>query len=159
MTLNSSILKQTPIERWHELSKKDKPLMVIFSSNPAIDKVRGELRKIPGCALVGGHPLSGNEHCIYDGKVISLKEHPEMWDVFGNLHPSSYQQDKTTFFLYHKYFGQFDSEDIDYCLKLTERYNLPCIYLMNDYEYERLGDPQKRWFSVNFEVIFFDIEI
>ncbi|MGM9843207.1 MAG: hypothetical protein ACI30S_03170, partial [Muribaculaceae bacterium] len=75
MTLIRTILKRIPIERWHELSKKDKPLMVIFSSNPTIDKVKGELSKIPGCALVGGHPLSGSEHCIYNGEVISLKEH------------------------------------------------------------------------------------
>lgn len=153
MTTNKGDIHHAPLEKWPELSDIDKPLMIVFPDNVTLDKVRNSLETLPGCARVYGHPLSGHEQCIYKGKILSLKEHPEMWDLFGKADPESYRVGETTFFLYHRYTLQFEVMSLDYCRSLSKRHHLPSIFLVNDYEYEPLDEAQKIAITQEFEIV------
>ena len=153
MTTNKGDIHHEPLEKWPELSDIDKPLMIVFPDNVTLDKVRNSLETLPGCARVYGHPLSGHEQCIYKGKFLSLKEHPEMWDLFGKADPESYREGETAFFLYYRYFLQFEAVSLDYCRSLSKRHNLPSIFIVNDYEYEELDEMQKHSLRQEFEIV------
>lgn len=153
MTTNRGDIHHAPLEKWPELSDIDKPLMIVFPDNVTLDKVRNCLETLPGCARVYGHPLSGHEQCIYKGKILSLKEHPEMWDLFGKADPESYREGETTFFLFHRYLLQFEAVSLDYCRSLSKRHHLPSIFLVNDYEYDELDEALKLALSQDFEIV------
>lgn len=86
---------------------REKPLLVWFNSNPQLDNFKREF-------------LKRNDVLAFIGERIMP------FDVSS----------KTSILLCHRYVGQMDVNALTYCMEVFNQYNLPLVYLANDYSFE-----------------------
>jgi hypothetical protein len=119
-----------------------KPLMIVVypehpgkSSNTIVDECRNWIGETYKKCHIMGHPLKlGNKYCIVDGKMEKISDHPELMNSL--ILPGEYNEN-TQIFEYYRYVSQLEKEHLEYVVALFNKLKLPCICLINDYNYEK----------------------